>query len=204
MCNAPTSQSKHEDTKHKSPLDQTWFAFVALAVIAAIIIVLWLAVPFYFGKDYAPASDRGVLGDSFGSVNALFTGLAFAGLVFSILLQQRQIRLQRADFLRQIQEMKDSRITVEEQNQLLATQNQLIHGQTEVALLELQVRSMQLDAQVDELELQRMGAHLPQQSKEKLAGMRARVDVLNSKVGQLQLHLMKTQHTPVSTISTTS
>jgi hypothetical protein len=162
-----------------------------LAIIAAAIVGLWLKVPQCLGEGLKPAEDKGTHGDSFGSVNALFTGLAFAGLVFSILLQQRQIRLQRADFLSQLEEMEGSRKTVEEQNRLLATQNQLMRGQTEVAMLELEAQAMQLDAQADELEIVRMGAHMGDKPTVMLAAMRARADHLRLKVGELEKHIHK-------------
>lgn len=184
-------KTKTQDSEHKSALDQTWFAFVMLGIIAALIVWLWLKVPQYLGEGLCPAKERGTYGDSFGSVNALFTGLAFAGLVFSILLQQRQIRLQRADFLSQLEAMEDSRKTVEEQNKLLAAQNQLMRGQTDVSLVELEAKAMQLDAQADELELGRMGSHMGDKPKDKLTTMRARADHLRMKVAELQKHIHK-------------
>ncbi len=190
MSNEPNKADSKKD-EHSSWLDQTWFAFVMLGIIAAVIVGLWLKVPQCLGEGLKPAEEKGTFGDSFGSVNALFTGLAFAGLVFSILLQQRQIRLQRADFLRQLEEMEGSRKTVEEQNRLLATQNQLMRGQTDVAMVELEAQAMQLDAQADELEIGRMGAHMGDKPTEKLATMRARADHLRFKVGELEKHIHK-------------
>ena len=190
MSNEPNKADSTKD-EHSSWLDQTWFAFVMLGIIAAVIVGLWLKVPQCLGEGLKPAEEKGTFGDSFGSVNALFTGLAFAGLVFSILLQQRQIRLQRADFLSQLKEMEGSRKTVEEQNKLLAAQNQLMRGQTDVSLVELEAQAMQLDAQADELEIRRMGAHMGDAPKDKLATMRTRADHLRFKVGELEKHIHK-------------
>ena len=39
-------------------------------------------------------SDRGTFGDLFGAVNALFSGLAFAGLIYTIVLQKQDLELQ--------------------------------------------------------------------------------------------------------------
>lgn len=44
---------------------------------------------------------RGVFGDQFGSVNALFSGLAFTGLIVSLLLQRREISAQARTLSRQ-------------------------------------------------------------------------------------------------------
>ena len=38
---------------------------------------------------------QGLLGESFGTISALFNGLAFAGLIITILIQSRELRLQR-------------------------------------------------------------------------------------------------------------
>lgn len=40
---------------------------------------------------------RGQFGDVFGAANALFSGLAFAGLIFAILLQREDLALQRTE-----------------------------------------------------------------------------------------------------------
>jgi hypothetical protein len=40
---------------------------------------------------------QGQFGDQFGAVNSLFSGLAFAGLVYAILLQRGELRLQRRE-----------------------------------------------------------------------------------------------------------
>src|SRR5918994_4689704 len=41
--------------------------------------------------------ERGQFGDLFGGVNALFTGLAFAGVIYTILLQSNELELQREE-----------------------------------------------------------------------------------------------------------
>lgn len=42
-------------------------------------------------------NDAGVIGDAFGAVNALFSGLAFAGVILALLLQTRDLQLQRQE-----------------------------------------------------------------------------------------------------------
>lgn len=41
--------------------------------------------------------DRGAFGDMFGAINALFSGLAFAGIIFTILRQREELKLQRKE-----------------------------------------------------------------------------------------------------------
>jgi hypothetical protein len=60
-----------------------------------IVVLLWLLswILLYW---YAPTPEqRGQFGDMFGALNALFTGLTFAGLFYTILLQRQQMIQQR-------------------------------------------------------------------------------------------------------------
>ena len=47
----------------------------------------WLAV------TINDSEKQGQFGDQFGAVNALFSGLAFAGLIFTIILQKKELSL---------------------------------------------------------------------------------------------------------------
>ncbi|HWY09838.1 MAG TPA: hypothetical protein VN026_00865, partial [Bacteroidia bacterium] len=77
---------------------------IILAIIFVIfIIVVWTISWFYIDKNIISSNSsiqtneaaRGVFGDKFGAVNALFSGLAFAGIIFTILLQRKELELQR-------------------------------------------------------------------------------------------------------------
>lgn len=59
-------------------------AVVAVWMLSAGLIVYWF-------KDW---SERGQFGDTFGAVNSLFSGLAFAGVVLALLLQNHALRQQ--------------------------------------------------------------------------------------------------------------
>ena len=56
---------------------------------------------------------RGTFGDQFGAVNALFSGFAFAGLIYTIILQRQDLKLQRRDLFYQRQELKLNRKELE-------------------------------------------------------------------------------------------
>jgi hypothetical protein len=85
-----------------------------LGIISVIVIIgLWL-LTFYLLKDLEE-NDRGTLGDMFGTVNALFSGLAFAGIIFTILLQRKELKYQR-------DELKATRREFVIQNKTLKTQ----------------------------------------------------------------------------------
>jgi uncharacterized membrane protein len=72
--------------------------FVALVVVVLIQVLYALLVFTWLGHliGYQMA-DRGQFGDLFGGVNALFTGLAFAGVIYTILLQSNELELQREE-----------------------------------------------------------------------------------------------------------
>ena len=61
----------------------------AIALVAGVIVV-WAASG-YLIYNYAGA-DRGIFGDMFGAVNALFSGLAFVGIQYTILLQRADLK----------------------------------------------------------------------------------------------------------------
>lgn len=94
---------------------------VCTALIVFAMILMWLAAPWFSARmavmltgnssvpedesslsRYAPSlEDRGVVGDTFGSVNALFSGLALAGIILALVLQRREVAYQ-------LQEMRDA------------------------------------------------------------------------------------------------
>ena len=83
-----------------------------LYIGSGIVIIIWL-ISFPLIKlliDYeTDFSKIGVVGDSFGAINALFSGLAFVGLIFTIYLQKNELRLQREELRLQRNELKENR-----------------------------------------------------------------------------------------------
>lgn len=86
-------------------------------VLLIVVIGMW----YYFGFQYyhdiglKDVDDRGTYGDQFGIVTALFSGLAFAGIIYTILLQRDELQLQR-------NELRDTRKQFEMQNATMALQ----------------------------------------------------------------------------------
>lgn len=72
---------------------------------------------------------RGTFGDQFGAVNALFSGLAFAGLIYTIILQRRDLELQRNDLRLQREELALTRKEMEEQTAEFEKQNETLRIQ---------------------------------------------------------------------------
>jgi hypothetical protein len=76
----------------------------------------WLAV------TINDSEKQGQFGDQFGAVNALFSGLAFAGLIFTIILQKKELSLQREELTQTREELKGQKEQLEEQNKTLKIQ----------------------------------------------------------------------------------
>jgi hypothetical protein len=70
----------------------------------------------------SPQQNAGTIGDTFGSINALFSGLAFAGLIYAILLQRAELELQRNELSATREEIKGQRAANEEQNRFISQQ----------------------------------------------------------------------------------
>lgn len=66
------------------------------------IFVIWIISIVVVNSIYDSPEFRAFLGDSFGTINSLFSGLAFAGIIYTILLQRKELALQR-------QELKETR-----------------------------------------------------------------------------------------------
>lgn len=64
-----------------------------LLVLGAI--VLWISNIYALAHMAADWSVRGTIGDSFGAINSLFSGLGLAGIVYAILLQREDLAAQR-------------------------------------------------------------------------------------------------------------
>lgn len=79
-----------------------------LLTLIIVVVVIWVLSAFfiiYFLDDW---SERGTFGDLFGAVNGLFSGLAFAGLIYTIVLQKQDIELQRNEIQMNRTELKKS------------------------------------------------------------------------------------------------
>jgi Putative phage abortive infection protein len=95
------------------------------AMIIAFIIVLVLFIGNYFiGKSILDKDERSAFGSQFGASAALFSGLAFAGLIYAILLQIQELKLQRLELALTRKEMEDTRVEIEGQKKALELQSE--------------------------------------------------------------------------------
>lgn len=102
-----------------------------LAAVIVGVLCLWVAGG-YFPKQLWGAEEAAWLGDSFGAINALFSGLAFVGLVFTLLQQREELKLQR-------EEMKQMREQYERSANAQEGSEEVLRQQTLATLLATQL-----------------------------------------------------------------
>jgi len=129
-----------------SILDNRLASTLIFIFILALVGATWFWLPGILAVELTSLTERGQFGDSYGAVTSLFTGLAFAGLLFTILLQQREIKLQRQDFINQLKEMQLSRKEAERQSQLQEQQIRIGEVQLRMKPLEVQIELIRLES----------------------------------------------------------
>lgn len=77
--------------------------------IAIILLVISVAFPFIINFFFSDWTKSGTFGDTFGALNALFSGLAFAGIIITILIQRSELQNQRTELQLQRTEMAETR-----------------------------------------------------------------------------------------------
>jgi len=96
------SQIKSSKTRYK----KIWI--LVMTAIPLTLVGTYLFVTKFTG---AP-KDAGTFGDLFGLSNALFSGLAFSGIIYSIFLQQLELELTRDELKRTADAQTDSQKTL--------------------------------------------------------------------------------------------
>lgn len=66
-------------------------------VLFGTVFALWICYQLWIEYRYQAMEVRGQHGDMFGGLNTLFSGLAFAGLIYTVLLQREELSLQRRE-----------------------------------------------------------------------------------------------------------
>lgn len=106
------------------PTEPKKVTFGLLWLLLIIVVVLWAGywagVHFLFKGTWTEKSD---FGEMFGGINALFSAFAFAGLIFTILLQREDLELQR-------EELRQTRDELKGQKEQLAAQSATFKQQT--------------------------------------------------------------------------
>lgn len=102
-----------------------WIVFFAVCAAILAIVLLWANFgAHFFGNSLERA---GQFGDTFGVLNALFSGLAFASLIHAVLLQRTELKLQR-------EELKQTRIELKRQAEAQEKSEAALRAETEAGL----------------------------------------------------------------------
>ncbi len=93
---ASSKKSDHDNKKSAAAPAGGWLALVALG---SFVILVWFfsGVIVYLVGIFSGNPGPGQIGDMFGAVNALFSGLAFAGVITALFLQRKELSLQREE-----------------------------------------------------------------------------------------------------------
>lgn len=111
MCN-----DKQNKDNPKSQL--RFWIIVAIMGVIALWGLSWLGISKFIDNP----TNQGTFGDMFGAVNALFSGLAFAGLIVTLIYQKEELKLQRDELAETRKELQGQREEFEEQNKTLKRQ----------------------------------------------------------------------------------
>ena len=111
MCN-----DKHNNEETRSRL---WI-WIIIAIVG--VIALWGLSWILIDKYIDSPTDQGTFGDMFGAVNALFSGLAFAGLIVTLLYQKEELKLQREELKETRNELNAQKLEFQEQNKTMKRQ----------------------------------------------------------------------------------
>lgn len=100
------------NTKSKKS-DSDKDSYRPLIILLVIVFIMWVIALLIMNSW--DETKRGTFGDMFGSVNALFSGAALAGIIFTIFLQKKELGLQR-------EELRETRQEFITQNETLRLQ----------------------------------------------------------------------------------
>lgn len=112
-------------------------------LLFAAVVALWLATLCVLVLVLPDWEKRGQFGDLFGSVNALFSGLAFAALYSSIRVQQSQLETQQKELALQREELKLQREEMAASRGELANQVRVQRAQFEASVAQILVAEAQ-------------------------------------------------------------
>ena len=110
------------------------WCIIIFALVVGLRGFYWYVLANYNFINKEDWENRGLFGDMFGGINSLFSGLAFVGVIFAILMQRIELRLQREELKLQREVMnaqvEDSRALVNQtskQSEIMENQFKLEH-----------------------------------------------------------------------------
>lgn len=170
--------------QNKEPLHMRFPNSNSLLIsLVLLVAILWVISWLLLTTLIPTPSERGQFGDMFGSVNALFSGLAFAGLIFTIHLQREELAMQREELRLQREEMRLQREEMQASREQLTNQ---AHAQ--LALVRATVGQMRVAALQAEIEAIKMEAeqYVPHARKKYMDGIRVVVSKMDTLAQEIE------------------
>lgn len=97
--------------------NNSWLCYMIWAVLGVVLIIVFSFYIIY--NNIGCWEKRGQFGDLFGAVNALFSGLAFAGLIITIRQQHKDLEYQRQTIEQTNREMQNQTEEFNKQNKTM-------------------------------------------------------------------------------------
>jgi hypothetical protein len=118
--------------------------FGPLISLISIVVLLWVGAWVSITWWYPDLAQRGQFGDLFGSVTSLFSGLAFAGIIYTIFLQRGELALQRIELQLTREQLARSAKAQEKSEQSLTKQAQILETTARLNALTSCINSLQI------------------------------------------------------------
>jgi hypothetical protein len=97
--------------------------YAIIMIMATIMILVAFFVYWHFwATRFGSPDSSGTAGDMFGGLTAIFSGLAFAGLIVTMIMQNEDLRLQRKELTATRAELEGQKVQLKLQNQFFEKQ----------------------------------------------------------------------------------
>lgn len=123
-----------DNMKKKSEESKEVRLLPRILISGVVVTFIWVSAMFSISCYFPELEERGQFGDMFGSVNALFAGLAFSGVIWAIIIQKQELELQRKEIRGQKEQLQAQDLTLQKQNfessffQLMSFHNEIVNS----------------------------------------------------------------------------
>jgi hypothetical protein len=106
-----------------------WLSLGGVVLLLLTVFVVWLTYGIAAYTMPETLEKSGQTGDMFGGITALFSGLAFAGLVFTLFVQKKELQYQREELGHLVEEQRQTKGHLKDQATHLKSQSNFIERQ---------------------------------------------------------------------------
>jgi hypothetical protein len=158
-----------------------------------VVAVLWLLMPVIVYLALPSWAERGQFGDVFGSVNALFSGMAFVGIFWSFHIQQEQLLLQQQELKLQREELRLQREEMVASRGELANQARAQKALFEVSISQIAVASAQARIEAIKMQSETKAPHSRHEFVEQITA-------IADSLGELERHVVNKVNQPAENL----